>query len=465
MADIKVVLNPRDAFRPYLTRHDQGIRRAALMVHRRGGKSFAGTQDLGCCGLTHRREHLPVKKRNLRAAPLRYAYVAPTQQQAKDIIWGYFETFFSPIPGVKFNQSELHVTLPTKARIRLYSGENYERMRGLYFDGVIMDEIDDIDPVAWPMVILPTLTDYKGWATFMGTTKGKSALYRLLMAAQQRDDWYDLHLKASESGILDEEELEEIKADPEMTEDMYKQEYECDWEISTPGAIFYEDVLKAREQGRISNDIRHHEGLPVYTAMDIGLPNNTKSWVFQPVGDRILYLGFFTGDKARNTPARWAAFYSQMANERGWSFGCHFLPHDGETVWLPAFKEAGLNNAEVLPRPTSKWDDINEAKRMFNRVYIWENECEMGIRALEHWRTKEVRKKGYFTNEPEHTWSSHGCKAFSLSAWAIGCGRTVNRAGQSRKPRRGASIKVDMGVSTGRSKSGNRPRRKINVVM
>lgn len=463
MPDIEVEINPREAFRPYLMRHEARTRWAVIMSHRRSGKSFCGTQDLGFCGLTHRRLHLPENRRNLETAPLRYAYVAPTQTQAKDIIWGYFEQFFSQIPGTKLNQSELHVTLPTRARIRLYSGENYERMRGLYFDGVIMDEYDDIDPAAWGEVIRPTLSDYKGWATFTGTTKGKAALYRLLQAAMKRDDWYHLLLKASESGIIDQEELDEIRNDPEVTEDQYQQEYECNWNVSTPGAIFLQDMEKAWAQHRISNDVFHHEGLPVYSAFDIGLPANTKCWIFQPVGDKINFLGFMSGDKNLNTPARWAAWLTELSNSRGYSWGCHFLPHDGETVWRPSFKEAGLNNVEVLKRPVSKWDDVNEAKRMFNRVFIHETECDQGIRALEHWKTKEIRKQNHFTNEPEHLWSSHGSKAFSLAAWAIACGRTVNRAGQSRKPRRSGSIKVSMGSTRG-TKSGGRGG-KIRVTM
>ena len=58
------------------------------------------------------------------------------------------------------------------ATIRLYSGESYERMRGLYLDGVVIDEYADIDPAAWHSVIRPCLSDYNGWATFIGTPRG-----------------------------------------------------------------------------------------------------------------------------------------------------------------------------------------------------------------------------------------------------------------------------------------------------
>lgn len=448
MADIQIEINPRKAFRPYLRRHEAGLRWAGMMVHRRGGKSVAATQDMGACALTHTRK-------NLDMAVLRYAYVAPTQQQAEDIIWNYFEQFFGKIPGVKLNQQKLRVTMPNKATIRLYSGEQYERMRGLYFDGIVLDEYDDLDPVAWSTVIRPTLTDYKGWATFMGTPKGKAALHRILSDYEQRDECYSLRLPASESGIIDDEELADIRNDPEISDAQYRQEYELDVNVSTPGAIFQSDLLTAEEQGRVNDNVLHHEGIPVYSAFDVGLPANTKCWIFQIIGDRINFLQSLTGGVDLDTPAKWAALLTQLANEKGYSFGLHFLPHDGETSWRPTFKEAGLTNVEVLVRPSDKWDDINEAKRAFPRTFINRDDCQFGIRALEHWKTGLVKKSGHYTNDPEHGWSSHWCKAFSLAAWAIACGRCINKAGKSVKPRN-RKPKVDSGFGghdSGKSKS------------
>ena len=55
--------------------------------------------------------------------------------------------------------------LDLSRRRKLYGADNYERMmRGLYNDGVVIDEPAQIDPRAWPEVIRPTLSDYAGWA-------------------------------------------------------------------------------------------------------------------------------------------------------------------------------------------------------------------------------------------------------------------------------------------------------------
>jgi len=71
------------------------------------------------------------------------------------------------------------VIYPTGSMIKLYGADNYERMRGLYNDGVVIDEPAQIDPHAWPEVIRPTLSDYAGWATFIGTPQGRDWFYKI----------------------------------------------------------------------------------------------------------------------------------------------------------------------------------------------------------------------------------------------------------------------------------------------
>ncbi len=160
MFESEFEIRPRRQFRSYLERDK---RWACMVVHRRGGKTFGCIQDLLNKAFTTERA----------GPPLRFAYIAPTRDQAKDIAWGYIKTFLSPLPGVKINEADLIATLPNGATIRLYSGESYERMRGLYLDGVVIDEYADIDPAAWHSVIRPCLSDYNGWATFIGTNPDK----------------------------------------------------------------------------------------------------------------------------------------------------------------------------------------------------------------------------------------------------------------------------------------------------
>ena len=98
---------------------------------------------------------------------------------------------------------------PTGARIRLYGSDNHDRLRGIYLDGVVMDEYADMAPQAWAQVIRPALADRKGWATFIGTPKGRNSFFEIYDYARHNpDEWFSLELRADETGILDDDELD-----------------------------------------------------------------------------------------------------------------------------------------------------------------------------------------------------------------------------------------------------------------
>jgi phage terminase large subunit len=56
-------------------------------------------------------------------------------------------------------------------------------LRGIYLDGVVMDEVADMRPNVWGEVIRPTLTDRLGWAVFIGTPKGIDLFYEVYQKA------------------------------------------------------------------------------------------------------------------------------------------------------------------------------------------------------------------------------------------------------------------------------------------
>jgi phage terminase large subunit len=80
-------------------------------------------------------------------------------------------------------------------------------------------------PEVWHEVVRPMLADRRGWATFIGTPKGKNEFYRLYQNAMKDEAWFHMILKASESGIIAPTELAGLQR--EMGEDQYQQEFEC----------------------------------------------------------------------------------------------------------------------------------------------------------------------------------------------------------------------------------------------
>jgi len=97
--------------------------------------------------------------------------------------------------------------------IRPYGADNPDALRGPYLDGVVLDEFADMKPEVWHEVVRPMLADRRGWATFIGTPKGKNEFFRLYENAKRDPAWFHMMLKASESGIIQPSELADLQRD------------------------------------------------------------------------------------------------------------------------------------------------------------------------------------------------------------------------------------------------------------
>lgn len=196
----------------------------------------------------------------------RYAYVAPYRNQAKQIAWSMLKHYTHVIPGVKVNESDLFIELPTKhhgadgARIYIIGADHPDALRGTYWDGAILDEYAQIKPELWNEVLRPALADRKGWVVFIGTPKGQNQFYEIYRRAMKEKDWYCCMYRADESGLFAEggrygpEELESMKRD--MSEDMIRQELYCDFTASAFNILITIDkVNRAVEKYHNPNEI------------------------------------------------------------------------------------------------------------------------------------------------------------------------------------------------------------------
>lgn len=433
---LNITIAPRPHFRSYLQRTE---RFACIVAHRRAGKTYACIQDLLARALTHKRP----------GPALRYGYIAPTRDQAKDIVWGYLVAFCEAIPGVIFNKADLSLTLPNAATIRLYSGDSYDRMRGLYFDGVVIDEPADIDPEAWPFVVRPCLSDYKGWATFIGTPKGQDAFYDIWKDSTGREDWFSLVLRASDSGIIPAGEL--VSLQEGMPSYAYRQEYECDFTAPIPGAIYAEAMDRARESRRIW-DFPVDPNSLVHTVWDLGAPMQTVVWYFQIVGS---YARFIDVD-FEIPPEDGGSIIPRVASmkRKGYAYGSHFFPHDaqqtertGRTLaseFAAAWLKQGLEmttradelraNMRFVPRTHDIWVGINHAVQLFPLLQFCEPKCSIALSVLSRYRSRTEGVGVASHKEPIHDRSSHVADALRVFAEAQLCGMITFKVAASLTP-------------------------------
>ena len=392
---------PRQVFEDF---HDRQERWSVIVAHRRCGKTVLCINDLIYRALIEDKEDG------------RYAYVAPYMSQAKTIAFDYLLKYSRPVMA-KSNQAELWVELMNGARIRLFGADNPDALRGLYLDGVVLDEYADMKPSIFGAVIRPLLADRKGWATFIGTPKGHNAFWEVYSNATQDNSWYVKVLRASQTGLLEQSELDD--AAKTMTQDQYLQEFECDFESAILGAYYGKEMRQLTDQGRI-REVEYDPLFPVHTAWDLGYSDDTAIWFFQVVHGEIRCLDYHSSNGQPVT--FYAGIIQSREKERGYVYGTHWLPHDARAKTLSSNRSVIEQLGDKIPlksikiAPNLKLQDGIQASRLALTRTWFDHKCTDGIECLRQYQREYDEDKKVFRDKPRHDWTSHGADAFRYLA-------------------------------------------------
>jgi len=399
--EIEMDYCPRKVFEDF---HDRVERWSVIVAHRRCGKTVLCINDLIYRALIDDKEDG------------RYAYLSPYYAQSKTIAWDYLVRFSQPVLA-KANQSELWVELVNGARIRLFGADNPDALRGLYLDGVVLDEYADMKPSIFGSVLRPLLADRKGWATFIGTPKGHNAFWEVYNNATQDKAWYVKVLRASQTGLLEQSELDD--AAKTMTQDQYLQEFECDFESAILGAYYGKEMRQLTDQGRI-RDVEYDPLFPVHTAWDLGYSDDTAIWFFQVVHGEIRCLDYHSSNG--QPVAFYAGIIQNREKERGYVYGTHWLPHDARAKTLSSNRSVIEQLGDKIPlktikiAPNLKLQDGIQASRLALTRTWFDHKCADGIECLRQYQRLYDEDSKSFRDKPRHDWTSHGADAFRYLA-------------------------------------------------
>jgi phage terminase large subunit len=390
---------------------------SVVVAHRRMGKTVSAINHLIMSAVLNKNE-----------AP-RYAYIAPTYGQAKRIAWDYLVKYVEPL-GAVANIAELRVDFWGR-RIQLYGSDNPDSLRGQYFDGVILDEIGDQNPKIWTDIIRPALSDRKGWCSFIGTPKGHNHFKELRERATKDEGWGLLEFKASETGVVDAQELSAAKA--EMGEDKYRQEFECSFDAAVEGSYYGQIVNKLEDDNHIQH-IPRDDICRTITAWDLGMGDSTSIWVAQIAGSEIRLIDYYENHGVGLDN------YVKWLRDNDYHKAEHILPHDVQVrelgtgkSRLEVLQDAGLE-IRVAPR-MSVDDGIQAVRRLLPRCWFNVPKVQIGLNCLRNYRRVYDEKRKIFFERPLHDWSSHGSDAFRYLA--IGLNETASTWGESiNKPAR-----------------------------
>jgi phage terminase large subunit len=402
--DVELDYSPRAVFQEF---HDRTERWAVIVAHRRCGKTVAVLNDMIYRALNEDKPNA------------QYAYIAPYYAQAKSIAWSYLLRF-TELCRKQANQSELWVELINGAKIRLFGGDNPDALRGNYLDGVVLDEMADMKPRLWGEIVRPLLADRLGWATFIGTPKGHNGFYEIFTKAEQQQNWFVKVLRASQTKILPQEELDDARS--MMTEDQYEAEFECNFESAILGAYYGREMRELTDEGRIT-DVQHDPMFKVHTAWDLGYSDDTSIWWYQVIhGEiRLLDYHFSNGEPVEY----YANVITEAKRKYGYEYGTHWLPHDaraktlasgGKSIIEQISNKIPIESFRIVPS-LSLQDGIQASRMALKRCWF-DFKCQDGIECLRQYQREFDEDKKVFRDKPRHDWTSHGADAFRMMAIA-----------------------------------------------
>lgn len=382
-----------------------------FVLHRRAGKTVFAVHELID-------QALRCQNKNPQ-----YAYIAPTYTAAKRISWDMFKQVALLIPGATANEAELRIEIPRpatrdKIKIILLGAENPAAVRGIYLDGVILDEAAFMDQAIWTSVIRPAISDREGWAIFISTPQGENWFYDLYKQALEDPLWFTYLARASDTQIVPISELEAAKA--MMSEAEYAQEFECSFSAANVGAYWGKEIEKLENTGRITG-VPYDKILGVKTFWDLGVDDATAIWFVQIYGRGEIRVIDYVEESGLGLDD-----YVKILKSRNYRYDGHHLPHDAQVRELGT----GKSRLEILQqsmrgeriRVLPKYDvadSINAARLILSKCWFDAEKCKKGIHSLKSYQRRWNPKLKVFEQKPLHDFASHGADAFRYLAMGL----------------------------------------------
>ena len=388
----------------YVHKELDKYRYAVLCTHRRFGKTTLCLNHLIKMAMTSK-NHAP-----------RFAYIAPTYSQAKKIAWDYLKFYTEKIPGTKWNESELRCDLINGSRISLLSSENPDSIRGIYLDACVIDEAANVSQNLIDEVIIPALSDRRGKLFLVSTPNGMNNIfYEYFQKAQADDKWFLYKAKASETGIVDKEELDAALAI--MGEGKYQQEFECSFIGNIRGSI-YGDLINELEDNKRIGGVPYDPAHLVNTSWDLGYTDACSVIFFQQINHNIHIIDYYENEKEA------LPHYAEYLKEKEYIYGNHYVGHDvDQTDFSSGYsrREVAANYGirfRVAPRMPLE-DGIHAVKMILPRCKIDSDNCSDLIIALRHYHRKYNDKERVYKLKPVRDFSSHPMDALRYLATGI----------------------------------------------
>lgn len=348
------------------------------------------------------------------------------------VAWEMLKGFSKTIPDIQSNKTELTIYYPNGGIITLLGAENADNLRGNYWDSVVMDEVSQMRRSVWSEIVRPALSDRNGKGYFIGTPQGRNAFHEFYQQAGRMDGWYRRLITYKDSGYINESEIAALKQELSTAE--FEQEFECSWNAAIRGAYYGEVMNDIEANGQIRH-VPHDENLGVQTAFDLGMSNSTVVWFMQRAGSEIraIECRAFIGTGLPEI-FRWI-----KENVPHYHIDQWIGPHDLKVRELGT----GVSRLEVayahgvsftIAKKIPVQDGIDATRSMLKRTLFDAELCKEGIEALRQYKSEYDEKRGAFSTQPLHDWTSDYADGLRYYAVATSGGQRTGGMNQAPLP-------------------------------
>lgn len=397
------VVSKSYAPRPWaLQLHASMHRWKVIVAHRRAGKTTAALNHLIVSAM-----------RNTGVPNRRYAFIAPTYKQGKNVAWDILKRDAREIPGTVCSETELSVRFFNGSSITIYGADSPDRLRGMGLAGVVFDEYSQQPSNIFTEIVRPMLSDTGGYAIWIGTPKGKNEFCRLFEKAQTDLEWLAMKLTVDDTSVISKTELADAKKT--MSEDEYMQEWFCSFDASVKGSVYGREIGMLRQSGRVGA-VPHRPGTLVYTVWDLGVGAALALGFFQKVEQNFHMIDYWQGTAQESLPDA-----IRVVKNKLYCYDKHFAPHDIQTREISSGHtrhkialDLGINFTTIPAVAVA--GGIEKAKLFLPKLWVDEKNCQLWLDAIAQYQRVWDDSRGMFKDEPHHDWTSHAADVLRYAA-------------------------------------------------
>ena len=317
---------------------------------------------------------------------------------------------------------EMKVVLPNGSIWQPVGADNYDSLVGAFPVHITWSEYALMSPLARTF-LRPALAMNNGSELIITTPRGYNHAHEVYQDAKAHPQtWHSSLLTASDTGVLSEEILAEERRT--MPDELYRQEYECDWAAANVGAILGRYVEAAEKEGRINDEVDYDpEGAPIEISSDIGRRHISAWWFWQPRVDGYALIDY--DEDSGLDAGEWIERLSaKIGNKR---LGKIWLPHDARAKTFSArhsaveqfiqhFDTDKRSVMGVVPQSKMKAHAINAGQVVMRKCWFNRERCAAGLAALRSWAYEYDEERKQYSKEPRQDWACDAADAFCEGA-------------------------------------------------